>query len=181
MENATKALLIAASVLIVIVIIALGVRLLNSSSTTANQADEVSKEISETTNSIVDEMGEDFQDIGLNKKERFNRKFEKYFDSDASPEKARQLLQTVIKNLDESDRVIFLSFQRKQADGRYKQVLGQHSKGKVSARNNCNRILEAIRDDKTYKIVINTSCSDYKKNNGYTSDGYIGCIAIREK
>lgn len=41
MENATKALLISASVLIVIVIIALGIRLLNSSQGVANDVDKV--------------------------------------------------------------------------------------------------------------------------------------------
>ncbi len=50
MENATKALLIAAAVLIVIVIIALGVRLLNTASDTSGQADEVSNQIDQTIN-----------------------------------------------------------------------------------------------------------------------------------
>ena len=46
MENATKALLIAAAVLVVIVIIALGVRLLNTASDTSSNAKEVSNQIS---------------------------------------------------------------------------------------------------------------------------------------
>ena len=49
MENATKALLIAAAVLVVIVIIALGVRLLGTASDTSGKADEVSQGI---TNAI---------------------------------------------------------------------------------------------------------------------------------
>ena len=43
MENATKALLIAAAVLVVIVIIALGVRLLNSGSDVSDRAQTVSE------------------------------------------------------------------------------------------------------------------------------------------
>lgn len=50
MENATKALLIAAAVLIAIVLIALGVRLLNSAGDSSSQAENVSNQISTTTN-----------------------------------------------------------------------------------------------------------------------------------
>ena len=45
MENATKALLIAAGVLIAIVIIALGVTLLNTGTNTDKQSDKVEDEI----------------------------------------------------------------------------------------------------------------------------------------
>ena len=60
MENATKALLIAAAVLIVIVIIALGVRLLNTAADTSGQAEQVSNEMSQTiqtqTNSLTNSL-----------------------------------------------------------------------------------------------------------------------------
>lgn len=45
MENATKALLIAAAVLIAIVLIALGVNLLNAGSDTSGQAENVASQI----------------------------------------------------------------------------------------------------------------------------------------
>ena len=48
MENATKALLIAAAVLIAIVLIALGVNLLNAGSDTSDQAKTVSNSIDTT-------------------------------------------------------------------------------------------------------------------------------------
>ena len=48
MENATKALLIAAAVLIAIVLIALGVNLLSAGSDTSDQAQQVSNSIDDT-------------------------------------------------------------------------------------------------------------------------------------
>lgn len=56
MENATKALLIAAAVLIAIVLIALGVRLLSSSKDASGQASNAANEIKTTTESKVGEI-----------------------------------------------------------------------------------------------------------------------------
>jgi len=53
MENATKALLIAAAVLIAIVLIALGVNLLNSGNDTSGQAENVANQISNTIDKQV--------------------------------------------------------------------------------------------------------------------------------
>lgn len=50
MENASKALLITAAVLIVIIIVALGVKLLGGVSDTSKQANEVGTELSKATN-----------------------------------------------------------------------------------------------------------------------------------
>lgn len=61
MENATKALLIAAAVLIAIVLVALGVNLLNSAGDTSGDASNVSNAIQGSTgnaaNSIVETIG----------------------------------------------------------------------------------------------------------------------------
>lgn len=56
MENATKALLIAAAVLIAIVLIALGVRLLGSSNDASGQAKNTAGAISNSTNSAVKDV-----------------------------------------------------------------------------------------------------------------------------
>ena len=56
MENATKALLIAAAVLVVIVIIALGVRLLGTAGDSSGQAQEVSNQINSTTEKAKTEI-----------------------------------------------------------------------------------------------------------------------------
>ncbi len=53
MENATKALLIAASVLIAIVIIALGIMLLRGSGDSTKQATEVGEQISDSSNKVI--------------------------------------------------------------------------------------------------------------------------------
>ena len=58
MENATKALLIAAAVLIAIVLVALGVKLLNSAGDTSGDAEKVSNQLQNSTgkasNDVVD-------------------------------------------------------------------------------------------------------------------------------
>ena len=58
MENATKALLIAAAVLIAIVLVALGVNLLGAAGDTSDEAGKVSNQLTESTgsqaNSVVD-------------------------------------------------------------------------------------------------------------------------------
>ena len=56
MENATKALLIAAAVLIVIVVIALGVRLLASTGDTTEQAGTVANSLSTSTEHAVTQL-----------------------------------------------------------------------------------------------------------------------------
>ena len=56
MENATKALLIAASILIVIILVAIGVRLLNSTKNTADQAKNVSNSLDNTSQKAIDSI-----------------------------------------------------------------------------------------------------------------------------
>lgn len=56
MENATKALLIAAAVLIVIVLIALGVRLLNAAGDTSGDADKVSNQLQQSTGTATNDL-----------------------------------------------------------------------------------------------------------------------------
>lgn len=65
MENATKALLIAAAVLIAIVLVALGVRLLNASGDTSDDAAAVANQLDQSTgtaaNGVIDNLnGLDF-------------------------------------------------------------------------------------------------------------------------
>ena len=50
MENASKALLIAAAVLVVILIIAFGMRIFNSTSDVSSQADSTGKALTEQSN-----------------------------------------------------------------------------------------------------------------------------------
>lgn len=77
MENATKALLIAAAVLVVIILIAFGMRILNTSSGTQDQADA-------TMNS--------------SKAQAFNRSFESYKGTRVNGASARSLITAVQQN-----------------------------------------------------------------------------------
>ena len=77
MENASKALLIAASVLIVILLIAVGMKIFNSATPTVDMA-----ETSMTTTEI----------------QMFNEKFTKYIGSNKSKAQATSLLNEVIIN-----------------------------------------------------------------------------------
>ena len=72
MENATKALLIAAAILIAIVLISLGVYVLGQGTTMVKEADMSEVEIT-----------------------AFNNKFEAYFGTKVSGSKAKQLQKTV--------------------------------------------------------------------------------------
>ena len=56
MENATKALLIAAAVLIAIVLVALGVRLLNSAGDSSGEAGNVSNSIQNSTGTASNDV-----------------------------------------------------------------------------------------------------------------------------
>ena len=63
MENATKALLIAAAVLIVILVIALGMRIFNSTSGAAKDASQAGGTISNSTSSATNMAVNQFTDI----------------------------------------------------------------------------------------------------------------------
>lgn len=65
MENATKALLIAAAVLVVIVIIALGVRLLGTAGDSSEQAEKVTNQLNETTDKAIEDIGGGLSKLNL--------------------------------------------------------------------------------------------------------------------
>lgn len=64
MENATKALLIAAAVLIAIVLIALGVNLLNAGQDTSGQAETVGNSLSTQINSVASDLSGSISSAG---------------------------------------------------------------------------------------------------------------------
>lgn len=63
MENATKALLIAAAVLIAIVLIALGVRLLSSASDSSSQAGNVSNQLNQAMETKITDIQTHLTDL----------------------------------------------------------------------------------------------------------------------
>ena len=63
MENATKALLIAAAVLIAILLIAFGMRIFNSTSDVSGQAQDTGKQISNQTTKAVNTVPHALTDV----------------------------------------------------------------------------------------------------------------------
>lgn len=114
MENATKALLIAASVLVVIVIIALGIKLLNSSSNTSENAKNVGESISKQTEiavaSISDSNG--LKEV-LNAKtsNEFNNFFTKnnYIGENVQGQKVIELKDSVDKINEDGSHKIYMT------------------------------------------------------------------------
>ena len=78
MENATKALLIAASVLITIVVIALGIKILTSGFDTSKQASQVQNAISESTNDAANSAIVSMKKINQISVEKFNKEYKQY-------------------------------------------------------------------------------------------------------
>lgn len=85
MENATKALLIAASVLIVLVLIGVGLKILSSTSGVTNQVGDVSTSMSASI---------------------FNSQFSSYFSSSTSGAQVKALIQKIIANNQNSSHEI---------------------------------------------------------------------------
>lgn len=77
MENVTKALLIAAGILIVIVIVTIGILIIKNVSNTSNNADKVGEEISNATNKSSIEVLGGLKGIVISK-ERFNMAWEEW-------------------------------------------------------------------------------------------------------
>ena len=65
MENATKALLIAAAVLIAIVLVALGVNLLNAGDDTSGQAENVANAIGNTIDKTTDKVNDALNNLNV--------------------------------------------------------------------------------------------------------------------
>lgn len=106
MENATKALLIAAAVLIVILLIALGMRIFNSTSDVSGQASQVGEKIEtegkRATDSASDAIGDStmaFKSEG----EKLNYMVGKYLKEDNTSEEILSLLNYL--HIDPDDAV----------------------------------------------------------------------------
>lgn len=89
MENATKALLIAASVLIAIVLIAVGINILSSTSGVTNQVDSVSQSMAQSI---------------------FNSQFTPYLGNSVSGTQAKALVQKILANNTNSDNIVNVNF-----------------------------------------------------------------------
>ena len=141
MENATKALIIAGSVLIVIVLIALGINILGSTSDVTDQVDSVSESMAQSV---------------------FNSQFTSYFDNSTSGTQAKSLISKVISNNSTSDHKIFINFYASNGSG-----ILTHQKTTSGLQSIYNQITNTAR----YKIRISSGCGTYSGgyNNGYVA------------
>ena len=110
MENATKALLIAAAVLIVILLIAFGMRIFNSTGNVSGQATDTGKAIEDTTETSAMDLSELLEESNekLNgtdtEVKKFNRQITKYCTDGAKISTER--VKTLIKKCSESNATL---------------------------------------------------------------------------
>lgn len=157
MENATKALLIAAAVLIVIVLIALGVRLLNSSKETSDQIDSTSEALSSKTSDLKDSTTSSLQILSMNEIERFNHQFTQYFGNNVSGVRAKQLVDRIVQNNKQTDHFVFVLLREGLS---YPATIHDES-----YTGNGNNIKNKINDNGKYDIKITDDCTKTNEPN----------------
>ena len=162
MENSAKALLISATVLIVLLLIGVGMRLFNS---TTPLYDEVS--MSEQTREA----------------KTFNSEFLAYFGNSVSPARTRDFIKKVMKhniqvNPDSSNfsaelHQIYLLLYKKNSDP---VISGGGHKWTTA---DLNQLYNNILDNQTYQIRMTNQCGEPGVSGGYYK-GYLLCITIQE-
>ena len=159
MENATKAILISASVLIVIILISIGLSIYSASSKSSEQVVEVSSNV---------------------EVRKFNAQFEQYFGNSVSYSQTRKLVsQIMINNSNNPNHIVLVVL--KNSSGNY-ITLSAHNATTVES---LNEALQDIYDNylkanKTYKIIPTISCAKTSTRSAYTTEGYLKCITISE-
>ena len=161
MENASKALLISGTILIVILLIGVGIKLFDS---TSPLSDQVTTSTQTTAAS------------------NFNSQFYIYFGNSVSPSKTRDFIKEVMKNNAKSGYATFspelhqigLLFYKKNNQ----HVLpGDPHKWKES---DLQAVYNNIHDNQTYTIRNTYNCDTYGAPAGYYKNGYLICITIQE-
>ena len=149
MENSTKALIIAGSLLITIVLVTVGIRIIKSTKQVAEKTDETSSSMQTNI---------------------FNSQFEAYFGTNVSGIRVKEMLNKIIQNdIKNEDHLIFVDYFPDE---------GARISSHGSSKPNINKIKEAkalIDDNKKYWIDASSHCTS--STAGY-KDGYIYCISI---
>ena len=153
MENATKALLIAAAVLVAIFIISLSMSLVNSNAETTNQADSA---------------------LQSNSTYAFNEQFLYYFGNSVTGNKAKALTNKILYHNAAVNSTTFSA-------GEHHVYLNFYPKGesKITHKwktSDLQKIYNKILNGARYKISV-TNCGTYP--GGYYF-GYVICISIKE-
>jgi len=161
MENASKALLISAAVLIVLLLIGMGIKTIDSTSELREQVD------TSTQTAAVSS---------------FNSQFTQYFSNSASAAETRSFIQKLISHnatisnsgtFSAKQHQIYLNFYRNgikiSKDG--------HSRHQWKS-DQLYYLYNEVNDNKRYIITMSNDCTSY--SGGY-NNGYIICISIKEK
>ena len=155
MENASKALLISAAVLIVLLLIGVGIRTADS------------------TSELIDQVDSDTQSTTIT---AFNSKFTKYLSNSASASETRAFIQEVLTNNSiNSSHIILLNYY--PGAGTAKASI-DGSGGHQTTPKQIQWIYNQINDNNKYEIYLTKDCGD--SIDGY-KDGYIACLSIRKK
>lgn len=159
MENASKALLIAGAVLIAILLIAMGIKTINSTSDMSEHVDTVSQSTAAAS---------------------FNSQFLTYLSDSTSGVKAKALVSKVLShNATVSSSSTFSVASHQIYINLYKKD-GSHTtsrQGHNWTSQHLQNVYSAISDSSKYKIYV-TNCQEPGCQGGYYN-GYVMCISIK--
>lgn len=153
MENASKALLISAAVLIILLLIGMGIKTIDSTSELRDQVDT-----STQTAAVAS----------------FNSQFTPFLSNSASATEARAFIQKVLShNSVNSTHPILVNYYLK---GHIRKSSDGNGNGHQSKADQLQWIYNQIDSNKKYKIYITSTCGYYDKN-GF-DNGYIICMSL---
>lgn len=153
MENATKALLIAASVLIVIILIAVSIKILGST-----------RNVPESVNTVSSDIGASM----------FNSQFENYFGLNVSGSQVKTLLSKITTNNNtNAEHKVFVNFYPLD----HSDISAHHLNDNNKNIQLLQTITLRINNNSSYSVKVNSTCDTYAQ--GY-NNGYIACIDIKE-
>lgn len=167
MENATKALIIAGSILIAIILIAIGIKLATAPSNVAKKLEDTSSDLEASV---------------------FNSQFDQYFGSNKPGAQVKSLISQILANdAENKEHMVYFSIWKKgvnlNKDDETKPlndyaVLYVHNAKSVSGQQNkLTEALAKVENSRTYTVKITPKCCDCQNGPGY-KNGYIYCIAI---
>ena len=153
MENASKALLISAAVLIVLLLIGVGIRTIDS------------------TSGLRDQVDTSTQSAAISS---FNSQFTQYCSNSASASEARALIQKILAHNSTISNSSTFSASSHHVYLNYYPTPGSHG-GHNWKTAELQNIYNQISDYSKYEIFISNDCEDYA---GGFYNGYIICISI---
>ena len=155
MENTSKALLISAAVLIVLLLIGVGIKTIDSPS------------------EFIDKSGDNSEITAITS---FNSRFTKYLNNSASGTETRAFIQEVLTNNSiNPSHIIFLNYYP-GAGTRKASIDG--TGGHQTTPKQIQWIYNQINDNNKYEIYLTKDCGD--SVDGY-KNGYVACMSIRKK